>query len=450
MAMKDSLVSQLKHKPIKIKSTQTMNKARLLLAIKASFALMTSTAVMAGGYKIPESSLNSTALSAAYVASAHGADAAYYNPANMAFNENISQIEGAVSYIVLPQATYTDNTAAAALFNSVSKREEFIMPTMHYSSKESNGLRYGLSMVSPGGLTKRWDTPYGKATSEEFSLQSVEINPSIAFKVNPQFALGAGVRVVYAKGKVISNSSDISTATGGAVPSVARDMKGDTFAYGFNLALSYKPTDELSIGLTYRSNIDLDIKGDAKLFANGAQVYNSSASVSVPLPASLNIAFAYDVLPSTTIELVYERTYWSAYDLLDFNYDFALSTVYGAAFGAAFDSPKDKKWNDVNSIRLGLTHRINNQFTLMAGYAHDESPVPNQTLGFELPSNDGKIYSIGFEYKLNKAQSVGMAFLHTKRKNVTVSGLPTNDSNINGTFSDISVNMLTLGYKHSF
>ena len=51
--------------------------------------------VIAGGYKIPEQSLNSMALSSAYVAHTTGADTNYFNPANMAFMDaDKSYVEG--------------------------------------------------------------------------------------------------------------------------------------------------------------------------------------------------------------------------------------------------------------------------------------------------------------------------------------------------------------------
>jgi len=54
----------------------------------AALSALACSAVMAGGYKIPEQSLNSMALGAAYVAHTTGADSAYFNPANMAFMED--------------------------------------------------------------------------------------------------------------------------------------------------------------------------------------------------------------------------------------------------------------------------------------------------------------------------------------------------------------------------
>ncbi|WP_221279863.1 OmpP1/FadL family transporter [Helicobacter gastrocanis] len=61
---------------------------------------------MANGFQISEQSLNGTALGSAYVAGARGADASYYNPANMGFTndwgENRSEFEVTSTVINIP------------------------------------------------------------------------------------------------------------------------------------------------------------------------------------------------------------------------------------------------------------------------------------------------------------------------------------------------------------
>ncbi len=69
-----------------------------------------SATLMAGGYAIPESSINATALSAAYVANAHGADAAYYNPAAMVYNEDAGLLEVDATYIHLTPIDFSGTT----------------------------------------------------------------------------------------------------------------------------------------------------------------------------------------------------------------------------------------------------------------------------------------------------------------------------------------------------
>lgn len=51
-------------------------------------SIVASSLVMGAGYKIPETSTNSVALSGANIAHSQGADAAYDNPANMVFMDD--------------------------------------------------------------------------------------------------------------------------------------------------------------------------------------------------------------------------------------------------------------------------------------------------------------------------------------------------------------------------
>jgi len=71
-----------------------------------SLFLILTSALNAGGYKIPETSLNAVALSAANVAHSNTADAAYYNPANMAFMKEGNILEADLIYIGLSDVKY--------------------------------------------------------------------------------------------------------------------------------------------------------------------------------------------------------------------------------------------------------------------------------------------------------------------------------------------------------
>lgn len=113
-----------------------------------------ASCVWASGYKIPEQSFAATAKSAANIASTNGADASYYNPANMPFLEDKSHLEVGLTYINLPSIKYTD--AQNPALNSRSTVEHFLAPSFHYVSPAvAEDLRFGLSFTAPGGLAKR-------------------------------------------------------------------------------------------------------------------------------------------------------------------------------------------------------------------------------------------------------------------------------------------------------
>jgi long-chain fatty acid transport protein len=405
-------------------------------------SLVASVAVMAGGYKIPEQSLNSMGLGAAYVAHTMGADTAYFNPANMAFMEDKQYASGAITLAHLPENTYS----LMAPYSGKSEIENILIPNFHYVSSGVGDFRWGVSMVAPGGLTKRWKTPFQKATAQEFTLKIIELNPSVAYKVSENFSVGAGVRVIYSEGIVKSDSS----LTGGQVVA-KRDMEGDTVAFGYNLALAYRPTSEINVALTYRSNIDLKEEGKAKLFVNAinptADFYDGDASVTVPLPAALNFAISKTWNNQFTLEFNYERTFWSSYETLDFEYSTTLPV---------FDKPLTRNWDDTNTFRLGATVKMDNKLTALFGFAIDETPVPVETIGFELPDSDAKIFSMGFRYQQTQNLSWGAAFLYDDKESLTLKRgahkdkSSTNLLNQGGSFSGGGALLATIGVEYEF
>ncbi|MGZ8547734.1 MAG: OmpP1/FadL family transporter [Sulfuricurvum sp.] len=385
-----------------------------------------SVTLMAGGYAIPESSINATALSAAYIANAHGADAAYYNPAAMVYNDDSQLFEVDTAYIGLSAIDFSGTTGDYS-----SKKENFLVPSLHYTSKKlgGNGARVGFSIVAPAGLSKRWSDAPAVYSAEEFTLQTIEFNPSMAIPLSDTVSMGVGFRVISSNGVVKSTYL------------VSRDMEGSAIDYGYNLALMYKPSSTLSVAATYRSNIDLSIEGNAKLYSGSTLAYNGDASVSVPVPAVLNLAVAYTFDAGTTVEAVYERTYWSAYKNLDFNY---ATSIGGLA--PYFDAPKPKNWENTNTYRLGVTQKYD-KWTAMAGVAYDETPVPESTLGYELPDSDAWLVSLGGRYQIDKSWNIGLAGLVDMKESRDVNN---NINGINGEFSNARAYLVTAGIEYRF
>jgi long-chain fatty acid transport protein len=404
------------------------------LAKGLALSAVASSVVLAGGYKIPEQSLNSMALSAAYVAHTTGADTAYFNPANMVFMGEKQYLEGALTLAHLPKIDYYGIAQ--------TKRENIVIPAIHYVSEPMGDLRWGISVTAPGGLSKRWENQPGRAYAEEFTLKIVEINPSLAYRISDNFSIGAGIRVLYSEGVVKSDASGLP------VPIVLkRDMEGDTVEFGYNLAVTYRPTEDMTLAATYRSNIDIDESGTARLYANGTEVYNGGANVSVPLPAALNLSVS-KTWNTLTLELNYERTFWSTYETLDFNYDSAIP----GSLVPYFDAPIDKNWKDTNTFRLGAT-MVFDKLTMMMGFAIDETPVPDKTISFELPDSDAKIVSLGFRYQQTESLSWGAAFLYDSKEPMTVAaGVADNPVlNQNGaSFNGGGAYLTTVGMAYEF
>jgi len=404
-------------------------------------SITVSSFLVAGAYKIPEQSLNSIALGSAYVAHTDGADSAYFNPANMVFQDSTKQMmEGGLTLAHLPKYNFKgfqglpDGKAYKA--DGKSEVENITIPYFHYISKPINNIRWGASLTVPAGLSKRWDSDYQKLFAQEFTLKVIEFNPVIAYKINDNFSIGGGLRVIYSEGKVYSDGNQVG------IP-IKREMEGDTIEYGYNLATTFKPTKDINLALTYRSNVDLKEEGEANLYVGGVgQQY--SADVTVPLPASLNLAISKTWSDKFTLEFGYERTYWSKYKTLDFNYGSRIQEP----LIKYFDDPIPKNWKDTDTFRVGATLKMDN-ITYMLGYAKDETPIPKKYLSYELPDSDGDIFSMGVRIKANENLSWGLAYLHDEKEDITLKA-GENENGIIGSFTKGGADLFTASVNYKF
>ena len=215
--------------------------------------LTLATQAGANGFKIQEQSLNATALSSAYIAGARGADASYYNPANMGFEndwgENKSEFELATSLINIPgfsfdvattnqglysktKLTFTDTMegiiqkadAAASGFGINLHLSDLMkpiilehstpdsqivtggtgdtalaVPKMFYKSRTMHGVTFGGSFVASSGLAMQWAGKGGEFLQDVF-IMMVEASPSVSYTINDRLSFGFGYRVMYAMG----------------------------------------------------------------------------------------------------------------------------------------------------------------------------------------------------------------------------------------------------------
>jgi long-chain fatty acid transport protein len=403
----------------------------------ATGVMLAATAGIAvgAGYKLPESSSNATALSAAYIANANGPDASYYNPAGMAMNKDGAAVSGDLTLVHLPRINYQGTVGASPRISDNSLVENILVPTAHYVSPYVGNARFGLSIVTPGGLSKQWRGT-GAFFAEEFTLRTVEVNPTVGYRLTDFLAVGAGARMVYSDGDVRRRLAPPAPAGS------FLNLTGDSVDFGYNLALHFEPNDSFAFAVTYRSKIDLSVEGDATFNLAGVGQSTSSADVEVPLPATLSLASAFKLRSDTTLEVVFERTYWSDYRQLDFNFT-------NPAF-AAFETPVPKNWKDSNTLRFGLTHQLDDQWTLMGGFALDNSPTPKQTVSFELPESDGTIVSLGARYKASKQWEFAGGVLYTQREKLNLGPADGNLSGLVGTFDKAGAVLVTLGAQYNF
>ncbi|AII15389.1 outer membrane transport protein (OMPP1/FadL/TodX family) [Campylobacter iguaniorum] len=419
---------------------------------KVSLLALATSTLYAAGYKIPEQSSDSVALSASNVAFSFGPDAAYYNPANMMYVDDVRHyFENSFTYIHLGKSRFDPDVKTAENYTTTSQNADFLVPTFHFVSPEYiENWRFGLSFVVPSGLSMRWKDTYPASTANNFSLKVFELNPSAAYRVSDELSIAAGFRVIYATGKVSTNPNG---SLGGATLNASRQLEGDDVNFGWNAAITYRPVEDLSLVATYRSKIDMNLEGNAQITSststfvpgfNGS--YNGPVSVNIPLPAVLTLGLGYKI-DDVTLLAAFERTYWSKLERFDFNYGGSSIPAQ-----AVFDKPVEKNFHDSNTYRLGVAWDATNKLRLMAGFAYDESPSDPTLIGFELPDTSAYIYSVGLNYKYNEDIEIAFGYLFQDRQNRHIDK---NDerakfNNVVGEMTNANSQLVNLGIKYRF
>lgn len=226
-----------------------VNKLSAMLARACFLPLLSLSHIYANGFKIQEQSLNATALSSAYIAGARGADASYYNPANMGFSndwgENKSEFELATSLINIPGFNFDVATTNQGLYSKTTLEftdsmkgiiqgvdkilpglklgdlmkpiilehstpdsqivtggtgdTALAVPKMFYKSRTMHGITFGGSFVASSGLAMQWAGKGGEFLQDVF-IMMVEASPSVSWTINDRLSFGFGYRVMYAMG----------------------------------------------------------------------------------------------------------------------------------------------------------------------------------------------------------------------------------------------------------
>ncbi|TWJ19849.1 OmpP1/FadL family transporter [Geobacter argillaceus] len=417
-----------------------------------------ATLAQGAGFKINEQGAKAMGMANAFTAQADDPSALYYNPAGIAYLKG-AQVNLGSLVIAVPQTEFTGTTplsgnpptgvGSTPVFEK-AKRDLFIAPSLYATySLENLPLTFGLGINSIYPLAKSWDdSSTFRNQIQNIAIKPINFQPTVAYLFNDlNLAVAAGIDVTHA---IVSLQkmpySPDPTVPNSAYELGALGLDGTATDVGYNFALKWKPCHNLSFGLAYRSEITLHIDGDANFIPTTGSGFNligmttaatspysrtritSSASTTLTLPDSLSIGVAWQPTEKLTLEFDAERTGWSSFDKLQFNFN-------SAQFAGFNNKPDAKNWNDVWAYKVGGQYAYSKNIDLRAGYAYDESPIPDSTLGPELPDSDRHNVALGLGLH-NSYASLDLAYMWVKFMERTV-----NNQNMqtlkgeNGTFN---------------
>ncbi len=400
-----------------------MGKSRYVrLACVSAAALLSGLSVaQAGGYAVREQSTQFEGTSFAGSAAGGDLSSMFWNPAATASLEGVNFSSNFSFALTNSSLTAAPDSAFASFLgtNSGSFSGDFLVPATYANYQLSDRWYLGLALNSPFGFaTKPSNTWAGSPLEDTSKIFTIDINPTIAYKFTPQITIGAGLQVEYFK--LRENSGPVPSAYLGFVNSLpggpylpsaipGRSASVDDWGVGATAGVIWQPTALTSIGLGYRSPVEVNPSGTCSGFgltnlqAGSATGCASGTTVhaSTTLPETLTLSGRQQVTERLALLGTLEWTHWSRVQP---------TFAYNSA-GIAVDSiPVGFK--DGWFYALGAEYMYNPRLTLRAGLSYEKSPVTDENRTQFLPDSDRWTPSVGASYKWSDRITIDLAYSH--------------------------------------
>lgn len=351
--------------------------------------LMVAGSASAAGFSLYEWSARGNAMGGAVIASPGDASTIASNPAGMTDVEGMSLVAGVTG--IYPMAKVNFN---GAYNDATGKSNVWLPPHAYFSAQLNDKWWIGLGTFSRFGLGTEYDEQWtGRYNVYEASIESLSANPNLAYKLNDQWSFAVGAEVMwlqFLQRKAVDFTGVNNPNT--YATDVNAKLLGDSVGVGLTLSAYYEPTDWLRAGLTYRSQMQHTVEGDAT-FEPGP-FSDAEAEGDLVLPDSVSFGVAVKPLDKLTVEADVVWTRWSTYNELTIRYRTPI-------IGAVSQSSSQKDWKDVYRYQIGAEYALYDWLDLRAGFVYDQSPINGDRADYMVPANDRKLYSggLGFHWE---------------------------------------------------
>lgn len=305
------------------------------------------------------------------------------------------------------------------------QNQPVVTPFNFYASFGPKDAKYkfGVAVYTPYGSTLKYaDNWEGRYALNEITLQSVYVQPTASFAITPQLSIGAGLTIL-SYGNV-NLQRTVPLPTGDA--RLTLDGKGKV-QFGYNVGIFFKPSDKLSLGVSYRSKMEAKVE-DGNLSISGLPTGASAALINsrftatnfgatLPLPAVASVGVGITPTDKLTVGLDAALTFWSVYRTLDFtfggnngNAGAATAANTGLVGGNATSSSK-RFYQDALTFRVGGQYKVSDQLAVRAGAVYDMTAVKDGYVGPETPDADRYQLTAGLSYSLNEKFGIDASYV---------------------------------------
>jgi long-chain fatty acid transport protein len=364
--------------------------------------------------------------------------AVFFNPGGMSFVKENTVDVGVTGTIAHGQYLDNNNGTIAKTTSPVSTPfTAYGVFGVKDTAKFLSKFKFGMGIYTPFGSTVDWEKGWtGRYALTHLQLKAIFFQPTVSFKICDKLSIGAGF--VYATGSV-NLQKDIPVVDANGNISHA-ELSGKANGIGYNLGIYYKPYKYLSLGLTYRSQVNMKVNSGDATFTVPASLAtnfpNGKFTASLPLPSVLTLGIGFT--PNEKLSFAFDVNYigWKAYDTLAF--DYANNTASLA------DTKSPRNYKNVVAFRFGGQYKITEAFAVRLGVGYANSPIQSGYVTPETPDASRFLYTAGIGYTVKKKITINASVLYETLKRTDTNS----ESKMSGTYqTNVIAPGLSLSYK---
>ena len=328
------------------------------------------------------------------------------------------------------------------------------VPAMFFAHSVSDAWVLGAALTVPFGFETEYpDEWVGRYEALKSKLESPALTFAASWRVSDEFSLGASF-IAQRTSAELSQAIDFGTIlagpTNGALLPQEADgfgsLKGDDWGYGFGLGLLWKPSPNDNIGVNFHSQIDHTIEGDGKFLVPsnilpllGGAFTNTSVKADFDTPAFATVSWWHTLDDHISFGADLGYTHWSSFEKLIVHY----------GNPAQPNSQLTFDWKDSWFGSIGGDYRIDQNWTLRAGVAYDQTPTRTATITPRIPDGARTWLSFGVGYNVSEDLKFEAGYVHLWVDDADINHLSATFSTLTGHFES-SGNLLAVSGQYRF
>ncbi|MDF2435778.1 MAG: fadL [Bacteroidota bacterium] len=345
--------------------------------------------------------------------------AIFFNPGAVSFLDSLRGISFGASFII-PRTMYLEPYPGNYTSSIVNHTGTPFTVYAVYKFKKTAKWNVGLGVYTPFGSKVQWPDDWkGQFLIREIDLKTIFIQPTASFKINDKIGIGAGF--IYATGGFsLRKGVPIQDSLGKYGEG---KLVGKASGYGYNAGIYFKPNDKLSIGIDYRSEVNVKVDGGTAEFDVPSSVDkyfpSTTFSTHIRLPQTITLGFGYVATSKLKLALDVNYIGWKSYDSLVIDFEENTDKL------ADIHSPR--MYQNSFIYRIGAQYDLREKWSVRLGGYFDSSPVKSGYLTPETPDANKIGITCGATYNLTKTIHVDASLLY-------IEGMKRTDTNMETQF----------------